>query len=41
VTTPLEELLNEDFREEPGLSAEALFGGWAWFVNGNFFCGAN
>lgn len=36
----LEELLNEDLADVAGLSQKAMFGGWAWLVNGNLLCGA-
>lgn len=36
----LEELLNDDLADVPGLSQKAMFGGWAWFLNGNLVCGA-
>ena len=36
----LEELLNDDLRAEPGIKDKAMFGGWAWLVNGNLLCGA-
>jgi hypothetical protein len=35
----LEELLDDDVAEVSGLSRKAMFGGWAWLVNGNLFCG--
>jgi len=36
----LEELLREDLGAEPGLTEKAMFGGRAWFLNGNLLCGA-
>jgi hypothetical protein len=36
----LEELLREDLRSELGLAEKAMFGGWAWLLNGNLLCGA-
>jgi hypothetical protein len=36
----LEELLNDDLAAVAGLSEKAMFGGWAWLVNGNLLCGA-
>jgi hypothetical protein len=36
----LEELLNDDLAKVHGLKQKAMFGGWAWFVNGNLLCGA-
>jgi len=36
----LEELLREDLEAEPGLTEKAMFGGWAWLLNGNLLCGA-
>ena len=36
----LEELLNEDLQDERGLTGKAMFGGWAWLLNGNLLCGA-
>jgi hypothetical protein len=36
----LETLLNEDLAAVPGLAQKAMFGGWAWLVNGNLLCGA-
>lgn len=36
----LEELLREDLRSETGLAEKAMFGGWAWLLNGNLLCGA-
>jgi hypothetical protein len=36
----LEELLNEDLGSPRGLSRKAMFGGWAWLLNGNLLCGA-
>jgi hypothetical protein len=36
----LEELLNESLESVHGLTQKAMFGGWAWLVNGNLLCGA-
>ena len=36
----LEELLNDDLATIPGLTQKAMFGGWAWLVNGNLLCGS-
>lgn len=36
----LEELLNEMLDGVPGMTQKAMFGGWAWLVNGNLLCGA-
>ena len=36
----LEELLNESLEAVPRLTEKAMFGGWAWLVNGNLLCGA-
>jgi hypothetical protein len=36
----LEELLNDSLESVSGLTQKAMFGGWAWLVNGNLLCGA-
>jgi TfoX-like protein len=36
----LEELLNDALLSVPRLTQKAMFGGWAWLVNGNLLCGA-
>jgi len=36
----LEELLNDDLRTESGIMDKAMFGGWAWLLNGHLLCGA-
>jgi hypothetical protein len=36
----LETLLREDLEKEAGLTEKAMFGGWAWLLNGNLLCGA-
>lgn len=36
----LEELINDDLSEQPGITAKAMFGGWAWLVHGHLLCGA-
>lgn len=34
----LEQLLNEMLDGVPRLTQKAMFGGWAWLVNGNLLC---
>ena len=36
----LEELINDDLSERPGITAKAMFGGWAWLMHGHLLCGA-
>ena len=36
----LEEILNDDLRNVSGVTEKAMFGGWAWLLNGNLLCGA-
>ncbi|MCA9261951.1 MAG: hypothetical protein KDA61_22190, partial [Planctomycetales bacterium] len=36
----LESLIDADLREVANLSGKAMFGGWAWLVDGNLLCGA-
>ena len=36
----LEELVNDSLATVRGLTQKAMFGGWAWLVNGNLLCGA-
>ena len=36
----LEELIHHDLRRLPGLADKAMFGGWAWLLDGNLLCGA-
>lgn len=36
----LEELLHDSLASVPRLTQKAMFGGWAWLVNGNLLCGA-
>ncbi|MGC1548598.1 MAG: TfoX/Sxy family protein [Rhodanobacter sp.] len=36
----LEEILNDDLSTEPGITQKAMFGGWAWLMNGHLLCGA-
>lgn len=36
----LEALLNDSLATVHGLTQKAMFGGWAWLVNGNLLCGA-
>ena len=36
----LEALLNEELADVRGLTQKAMFGGWAWLVNGNLLCAA-
>lgn len=38
--TGLEELIAVDLAGIDGLTEKALFGGWAWLINGNLVCGA-
>lgn len=36
----LEELLREDLGVQSGLTEKAMFGGWAWLLDGNLLCAA-
>jgi hypothetical protein len=36
----LEQLLNEMLDGVQGLTQKAMFGGWAWLVDGNLLCGS-
>ena len=36
----LEELVNDSLAAVRGITQKAMFGGWAWLVNGNLVCGA-
>lgn len=36
----LEAVLNEELGSVSGLTEKAMFGGWAWLVDGNLLCGA-
>jgi hypothetical protein len=36
----LEELVQDQLRDVPGLSEKAMFGGRAWLMDGNLLCGA-
>lgn len=36
----LEELIREELGDRSGLSEKAMFGGWAFLLNGNLLCGA-
>src|ERR1700758_5410846 len=36
----LEELLGDDLTQVRGITEKAMFGGWAWLLNGNLLCGA-
>ncbi|RDL50886.1 hypothetical protein BLJAPNOD_02012 [Ensifer sp. M14] len=36
----LEEVIREELSDRPGLSEKAMFGGWAFLLNGNLLCGA-
>ena len=36
----LEELVNDELRSVHGIRDKAMFGGWAWLLNGNLLCGA-
>ncbi len=35
----LEELIPDELQSIPGLSEKAMFGGWAWLLDGNLLCG--
>ena len=36
----LEALIEDDLGQLPGLSAKAMFGGWAWLLDGKLLCAA-
>jgi hypothetical protein len=36
----LEELLNDELASTHGLTQKAMFGGWAWLLDGHLLCGA-
>jgi len=36
----LEEILREDLGGMSGLTEKAMFGGWAWLLDGNLLCAA-
>ena len=36
----LEELIQDDLGDLPGIRAQPMFGGWAWLLEGKLFCGA-
>jgi hypothetical protein len=36
----LEQLLGDDLAQVRGITEKAMFGGWAWLLNGNLLCGA-
>jgi hypothetical protein len=36
----LEDLIRSDLPRDPGLAEKAMFGGWAWLLNGNLLCAA-
>lgn len=36
----LEDLIREDLTSDPALTERAMFGGWAWPLNGNLLIGA-
>ena len=36
----LEELIKDEIAGRSGLSEKAMFGGWAFLLNGNLLCGA-
>jgi len=36
----LEELIRDELQSTFGLSEKAMFGGWAWLLDGNLLCGA-
>ena len=38
--TGLEELIAVDLAGIDSLTEKAMFGGWAWLINGNLVCGA-
>ncbi|ACR29719.1 cold-shock protein [Burkholderia glumae] len=36
----LEEVLNDELRDEAWITGRAMFGGWAWLADGNLLCAA-
>jgi hypothetical protein len=36
----LEEIVSDELRSTPAVTEKAMFGGWAWLLNGNLVCGA-
>lgn len=36
----LEELVHGELQAIHGVTGKAMFGGWAWLINGNMFCGS-
>jgi hypothetical protein len=36
----LEELLNDELAATRGITQKAMFGGWAWLLDGKLLCGA-
>jgi hypothetical protein len=36
----LEAIIYDDLRDVAGVSDKAMFGGWAWLLNGKLLCGA-
>ncbi|MCW5558516.1 MAG: TfoX/Sxy family protein [Verrucomicrobiae bacterium] len=36
----LEELIHDELDSVPGLTEKAMFGGWAWLLNGHLLCAA-
>jgi hypothetical protein len=36
----LEELIHDELQSVHGISEKAMFGGWAWLLDGNLLCGA-
>jgi hypothetical protein len=36
----LEELLNDELADAHGITQKAMFGGWAWLLDGNLLCAA-
>jgi hypothetical protein len=36
----LEEILSDDLRDESQVTEKAMFGGWAWLLNGHLLCGS-
>lgn len=37
----LEELIDRELGAIPGMKTKAMFGGWAWLLNGNLLCCAH
>lgn len=36
----LEEVVNDELRDEAWITGRAMFGGWAWLADGNLLCAA-